>query len=211
MTVVILWLCDTVSLIRGGHWVYLRRLHSKGLIVVDVDINNSWVVLVFLWKASLWKILPRLPNHTPAPLAHHHLVSTPHVTSPTIGTSPLKSITTFKNQNAFKTMYISIIWISFISFSSLNVLSSIWARSSYTHKEGINLTSTTAAFDSVPMRSGPAKGRNQSEKKKIRKAHPDTINHSRRRDCTDNTRRAVRRLLIKRYSLEKRTCTKIIA
>jgi hypothetical protein len=60
----------------------------------------------------------------------------------------------------------------------------------------MELTSTTAAFESVPMRRGPAKGRNQSEKKKTRKAHPDTINHSRRRDCTEKTTRAVRRLLI---------------
>lgn len=58
------------------------------------------------------------------------------------------------------------------------------------------LTSTTAAFDSVPMRRGPANGRNQSEKKKIRKAQPDTINHSRRRDCRDKPTRVSTRLTI---------------
>jgi hypothetical protein len=44
-------------------------------------------------------------------------------------------------------------------------------------------TSTIAALESVPRRNGPANGRNQREKKKIRKAQPDTRNHTMNSVC----------------------------
>jgi len=61
---------------------------SLNLILINVNIDNCRVLLVFLRE-----ILPWLPHYSLALLANHHLVASTNVTSPTVRACSLSPVT----------------------------------------------------------------------------------------------------------------------
>jgi hypothetical protein len=67
--------------------ISLKGSLSLNLILINVNIDNCRVLLVFLRE-----ILPWLPHYSLALLANHHLVASTNVTSPTVRACSLSQL-----------------------------------------------------------------------------------------------------------------------